>query len=461
MRISVVKAALFPALAVVNLVTAQVAPQLDARVKEFFQSDAAAAANLGVFVADKSGKEVYRYQADKGLTTASTQKIFTAAWALETLGADYRYQTTVSALGKVANGVLDGDLLIFSEGDPTLGSWRYEGYQPQDFFQKFISALREKGIQRVTGNLIVDDSYFDFQTVPGGWPWNDMGNYYGAGVWGVNWRENQFDLTVNGGKIAEANVPLSIRYWVNEVSVGGSGDNSLIFTAPHSQSAYFSGQIANRKMTVSGANPLPGYTLGEECSSALSAAGIASAGKTVVGSEMRLSGEKMNLAGEKMLLYNWQSPPLKDIVYWFLRKSVNLYGETLVKTVAKKKAGTGSFEAGFSLLRKFWQSKGISAQQINFADGSGLSPQNYVTPKAEVQALLYAAKQPYFNDYFKGFPEQSNGMKMKSGTMKNTKSFAGIHKSKSGQEYYFSIIVNNYQGSSAGEALMKILNALQ
>ncbi len=84
---------------------------------------------------------------------------------------------------------------------------------------------------------------------------------------------------------------------------------------------------------------------------------------------------------------------------------------------------------------------------INFADGSGLSPQNYVAAKAEVQALLYAKKQSWFESYYDGFPVQDNGMKMKSGTMKDTKSFAGYHTSKDGKKYVFSIIINNYQGA--------------
>ena len=93
---------------------------------------------------------------------------------------------------------------------------------------------------------------------------------------------------------------------------------------------------------------------------------------------------------------------------------------------------------------------------INFADGSGLSPQNYVAARAEVQALLYAKKQGWFSDFYEGFPTQGNGMKMKSGTMKDTKSFAGYHNG-----YVFSIIINNYQGSNISDSLYKVLNVLK
>jgi D-alanyl-D-alanine carboxypeptidase/D-alanyl-D-alanine-endopeptidase (penicillin-binding protein 4) len=60
-----------------------------------------------------------------------------------------------------------------------------------------------------------------------------MGNYYGAGVWGISWNENQFDMSVVGGKdIKSFNyTPVNVN-WVSEVKAEGSGDNSIIYTAP-------------------------------------------------------------------------------------------------------------------------------------------------------------------------------------------------------------------------------------
>ena len=108
-------------------------------------------------------------------------------------------------------------MYIKSNGDPTLGSWRYENYKPENFKQKLMATLKQKGITKISGDLVIDDSYFDFQTTPGGWPWNDMGNYYGAGVWGVNWRENQFDLTMYGKEMKGSNVDLPEVKWMNKL----------------------------------------------------------------------------------------------------------------------------------------------------------------------------------------------------------------------------------------------------
>ena len=154
--------------------------------------------------------------------------------------------------------------------------------------------------------------------------------------------------------------------------------------------------------------------------------------------------------------FEYKSPTLDKVVYWFLKKSVNLYGETLVKTIGKEKRGEGSFKAGVAYMQDFWRGKGINQYMINFADGSGLSPQNYVSARAEVQALLWARKQPWFNEFFEGFPTQGNQMVMKSGTMRDTKSFAGYHTSSTGKKYVFSIIINNYQGSDVSNALYKV-----
>ena len=438
-----------------------ISQKLDAAVKDLLNSGPAYAANLSLYVADESGNFVYEYQGNKGLSTASTQKIFTAAAALETLGKNYQYTTTASYSGSISKGNLSGNLFIKSNGDPTLGSWRYENYKPEDFKKKFLQSLKEKGISKISGDLVIDDSYFDFQSTPGGWPWNDMGNYYGAGVFGVNWRENQFDITMVGKEMKGINIELPEVKWVNKVKTGGNSDQSLVYTAPYSDVASITGTLPAKSLVVSGSNPNPALSLGSEIHKWLLEAGIEFKGKVTSTSMQEINGEKISFAPKNDIILTYQSPTLDKIIYWFLRKSINFYGETLVKTLGKEKKNEGSFDAGISYLKEFWKSKGINATMINFADGSGLSPQNYVSARAEVQSLLYSQKQSWFTDFVEGFPTQGNGMKMKSGTMKDTKSFAGYHTSKEGKKYVFSIIINNYQSSNSSEALYKVLNVLK
>ncbi|WP_294241360.1 MULTISPECIES: D-alanyl-D-alanine carboxypeptidase/D-alanyl-D-alanine-endopeptidase [Chryseobacterium] len=444
-----------------QMVLAQnIAQKLDAATKNLMESSGAVSSNLSFYVSDESGNQVYDYQGNKGLSTASTQKIFTAAAALEILGKNYTYKTASAYSGTISNGNLNGNLFISSNGDPTLGSWRYEGYKPENFRQKLMESIKKSGIKKISGDLIVDDSYFDHQTVPGGWPWDDLGNYYGAGVWGINWRENQFDINMSGTEFKSFSYPLEGVKWLNDLKAGGNSDQSLIFTAPHSDVALINGTLPSKLVTVSGATPNPPLQLGMEVKQWLKESGIDFSGKVVTNAQLEIEGKKSLEFPKQNLILTYESPTLDKIVYWFLRKSINMYGETLVKTLGKEKKGNSSFKTGVAFLKEFWKGKGINPAMINFADGSGLSPQNYVSAKAEVQALLYAKKQPWFEVYYDGFPTQDNGLKMKSGTMRDTKSYAGYHTSKDGKKYVFSIIINNYQGSGGAE-LQKILNVLK
>lgn len=438
-----------------------ISQKLDKVTKDLMDSSGAIATNLSFYVSDESGNFIYEYQGNKGLSTASTQKIFTAGAALETLGKNYTYKTTSSYSGTLSGGNLNGNLFISSNGDPTLGSWRYDSYKPENFKKKLIEAIKKSGITKISGDLIIDDSYFDHQTVPGGWPWDDMGNYYGAGVWGINWKENQFDININGTDFKNFSYPLENVKWLNDLKTGGSSDQSLIFTAPRSNVALINGTLpAGKTVTVSGSTPNPPLQLGIEVKDWLKESGIEFSGKVVTNSQLELEGKPSLEAPKTNVILTYESPTLDKIVYWFLRKSINMYGETFIKTLGKEKKGDPSFKSGVAFLKEFWKSKGINPNMINFADGSGLSPQNYVSAKAEVQALLYAKKQPWFESYYDGFPIQDNGMKMKSGTMRDTKSYAGYHTGKDGKKYVFSIIINNYQGSGSTE-LQKILNVLK
>jgi D-alanyl-D-alanine carboxypeptidase/D-alanyl-D-alanine-endopeptidase (penicillin-binding protein 4) len=425
--------------------------QLDVKVNQLLASEPMYSGSLSFYVSDESGNKIYEYQANKGLSTASTMKIFTAAAALETLGKDYQYKTKIA---------FDGNLYITSNGDPTLGNDRFEGYKADNFKQKVIETLKQNRISKISGDLIIDDTCFDFQKIPGGWPWNDMGNYYGAGVWGINWRENVFEIYTFGKEIKSFSNINDIK-WVNELRTEGNSDKSIIYTAPYSDMVHINGSLPAKDMKVSGAMPNPPKQLAIELAEEFKKQKIAFNGKIIINSEKIINGEKPVVFPENKVILEYKSPTLDKIVYWFLKKSVNLFGETFIKTMAKEKTDNPSFESGVKYLKNFWKDKGIDQRMINFVDGSGLSPQNYASSKAEVQALLWAKKQPWFDAYYDGFPVMANGMKMKSGSIKDSRAFAGFHTSSTGENYVFSIIMNNYQANDLSNALYNVLNVLK
>ena len=429
-----------------------VTQNLDKAVQSLLASSPMYSGNLSFYVADESGNFVYEYQGNKGLSTASTMKIFTAAAALETLGKNYQYKTQIA---------LDKNLYFFSNGDPTLGSWRYDGYKPEHFISKIIETLKSRNIKEIPGDLVIDDTYFDFQKIPGGWPYNDIGNYYGAGVWGVNWRENQFDINTFGKDFKNFNINLEGVHFVNDARTEGTSDRSIIFTTPYNNVAHITGTLPAKNITISGATPNPPKQLALEIVAELKKQNIAFNGKIIINSERLIEGQNPLAFPKNKVILEYLSPTLDKMVFWFLKKSINFYGETFVKTMAKEKTGNSSFESGMKYLKNFWKQRGIDERMINFVDGSGLSPQNYASTRAEVLALIWAKKQPWFTEYFEGFPVQGNGMKMKSGSIKDCRAFAGYHTSKSGQKYVFAIIMNNYQANDLSDALYKVLNHLK
>ncbi len=425
--------------------------QLDVKVNQLLASEPMYSGSLSFYVSDENGNKIYEYQANKGLSTASTMKIFTAAAALETLGKDYQYKTKIA---------FDGNLYVTSNGDPTLGNDRFEGYKADNFKQKVIETLKQNRISKISGDLIIDDTCFDFQKIPGGWPWNDMGNYYGAGVWGINWRENVFEIYTFGKEIKSFS-NINDEKWVNELRTEGNSDKSIIYTAPYSDMVHINGSLPAKEMKVSGSMPNPPKQLAIELAEEFKKQKIAFNGKIIINSEKIINGEKPVVFPENKVILEYKSPTLDKIVSWFLKKSVNLFGETFIKTMAKEKTENPSFESGVKFLKNFWKDKGIDQRMINFVDGSGLSPQNYASSKAEVQALLWAKKQPWFDDYYDGFPVMANGMKMKSGSIKDSRAFAGFHTSATGKNYVFSIIMNNYQANDLSNALYNVLNVLK
>lgn len=442
---------------------------LEKATQKFLASNIMSSGHLSFNVSDDSGLVIYHYDGNKLLSTASTQKIMTAIAALEILGPNYQYSTTLSYTGRIEKAVLKGDLILKSNGDPTLGSWRYEGYYPKDVENQIIKAIKANGIEKIEGSIIIDDRYFAYQTQPGGWPWNDMGNYYGAGVWGVNWNENQMDLSVKAGQegqvteIQKTSHDLMGVNWLNNSTTGlpTSGDQSYIFIAPYSQKGIIEGTLpANKTTVISGAMPNPPLQLVNEMKAWFQKARIEVLGQFKTYQTEKMNFNNIEIDSNQKEIITLKSPKLEKIIYWFLRKSVNFYGETLLKTIGMKKENNPNITAGVTELSKFYSSKKIPLNAFSFADGSGLSPQNYVCANAQVLALNYARKQAWFASFLESLPNY-NAMKMKSGTIKNCKAYAGYHTSKTGEKYTFSILVNNYKGEGINEALFQILDVLK
>ena len=156
------------------------------------------------------------------------------------------------------------------------------------------------------------------------------------------------------------------------------------------------------------------------------------------------------------------SPPLKEIVYWFNQKSVNLYGEQLLRTLGMKFGKSASTTYGVKTIHDYWKAKGIAPETLNIVDGSGLSPADRITTLSMAKVLYQAKKEKWFNTYLESLPT-NNGLKMKSGSIADVMGYAGYAAINGKEPVCFSIVINNYTGSSSAvrQKMFTLLNNLK
>ncbi len=439
---------------------AQVDARLAAAMENFNRDEQCKFASVSLYVKEASGAVVFDQNSRMGLAPASTQKIITAATAFGSLGKDFTYTTRFG----IVTTPTGKSLYIEASGDPTLGSWRWESTRDRILLDKLKTLLKDKGIRSLESVVIYEGNRGP-ETIPDGWIWQDIGNYYGASAMALNWRENQFDLLLKSGAVAGSAVsvvgtqPLLYDYRIQSLATAGpkgSGDRSyLYYPSAGSRSGVLTGTIpaGETQFRVSGSVYDPRNQFVKTLIQHL---------KGTVGFKKVAAQVVVKPYSNADWIFSHSSPELSKMVYWFLRKSINLYGEAFLKTIALKEAGIATTQDGIDALQKFWKSKGLDAESLHLYDGSGLSPQNRVTTASQVAVLSYAKEQPWFTDFYEALP-LFNDMKMKSGTINRVKGFTGFHKSAAGKEYVFSFLVNNYNGSerSLVSKMFKVLDNLK
>ena len=395
------------------------------------------------------GKIVTDMNSEIGVAPASCQKVITASTAFALLGHDFSYKTTIGYTGNIVKGTLNGNLILKGSGDPTLGSWRYDQAREENIISDFKSAISREGIHAIKGDVFADQGLWDSEVTPDGWIWQDIGNYYGAGARPLNWRENQYDLYLKSGNktgdpvIIQGTKPafvfdLHLKSKVTSAA-RGTGDNNYIYFPLGSGYGYVRGTtpVNEDHFTISGAMPRPGTEL---------ALTLEAAVKNQPIEKIAALYPKDYKGRSSKDFYTYKSPVLDSIIFHFLRRSINLYGEALIKTLAYKYTGVGATDSGVNVIHRFWKDKGIEPYAINIIDGSGLSPSNRVTTRALVTVMEYARKQNWFPSFYDALPT-INGIKMKSGSINGVISYTGYLKGANNEQYTFSFVINNYDGS--------------
>lgn len=460
--------------------------QTPAPVKWLLQAPYMRGASFSLVVKDvQEGRTVYSYDTDRLQSPASVLKTVATATALEILGEDYRYPTTLEYDGILENGTLEGNLYIKGSGDPSLGSSHFAPGQNK-FLSTWIAALQKAGIKHITGSVISDESIFDTEGVSIKWLREDMGNYYAPGSYGISIFDNMYKLSLQTGaagtrpvlKGTEPDIPF-IRFKNYLKAAPVSSDSAYIIGAPLDDVRYLYGVLpANREAYVlKGDIPDPALYLACYLTDQLQQKGIRVDGSP---SCYRIEVEENRWKkGERKEIVTTYSPTLREIASVCNHVSHNLYADALVKTVGlqykpRRNEMISSFGRGVQVVKEYWEKKGLDVFPLRMNDGSGLAPADKVSAGFMGELLVYMATESAVSDAFiaslpqagiegsvrnflKGSKLQGKA-RLKSGGITGVRSYAG-YITKDGKTYAVAVFSNNYSCpmSRMTRALEKLL----
>lgn len=433
----------------------------------FLHDTAMLHASVSICISEAYSNDViFSYNPGNSLTPASILKLVTTSAAFELLGADHKFRTIVGYTGVLnkRSGRLSGDIIIKGGGDPALGSKEFAGHY-ENFIDEWITEIIKAGIKKIDGRILTDDSYYDYQPVPVKWQWEDIGNYYGAGVYGLSVFDNTCEIHFKTSGDSSDYIITGIYpddclpAMEQRLTVYGSRDEAYVFCTPYGDAGWIEGSIpANMEDFILKASiPDPPLLIAELVDDKLRKAGVKIKKEAATYRTAKPAVKPVNI------ITLTDSPQLKDIITILNHESVNLYAEHLVKELGKLFRGSGSTPAGTDVIRQFLDSTIVNDGYF-IEDGSGLSRSNAVNSSFMVGLLNYMKiHSKYRNDFVNSLPAPGEGsledyfrddlftsrLYAKSGSMKRVRSFAGYLKTLNERELTFCIIVNNFNGPSS------------
>jgi D-alanyl-D-alanine carboxypeptidase/D-alanyl-D-alanine-endopeptidase (penicillin-binding protein 4) len=455
---------------------------LNGRLDEILRSSDASRGFWGIEVAElPSGKILFSRDAQHLFHPASNMKLFTTAAALEKLGPDFVFRTTVESdsgpdvQGRVQNLYLvgRGDPSFCDDTFPSPGSAGEAIVRPCSNLYKLAQQLKARGVLEVPGPLIADDSYFLWQPYSHGWTAEDLLWDYGATVSALAFDANALQLRIKpGSKLGDrAQIwlePLTDYYQLNnslETSAVGAETRVFIEREPDSMRLDIWGEIPldAGESTERVAIGHPAQLVGELFRQALEDAGVAVRGAVQVRDVTRLEAAKAGPAppqpSSRFVLAENDSQPLREIVKATNKESRNFCAEMLLRTLAREVKHRGGIEDGLEVLSEFAQQVGAERGETVFADGSGLSRDDLVTPDTLVKLLIHMAGGQTFDVFMGSLPVAGvdgtlagrfKGTRLegkihaKTGTLEQVNALSGYMDLPSGKRLAFSIIGNSH-----------------
>lgn len=402
---------------------------------------------------DKAGADevIFSHNAQTPLIPASNLKLATTAAALEKLGPNFKYKTELRLTP-------ERDLVLIGDGDPALGDAEYlkkVGWKSTTLFEWWAVQLREKQNVRSIRDVIVDDGVFDDQMLHPHWPADQIQKRYVPEVSGLNLNANCVDFQIqvtSPGQIVQYALDPNTRYVnVRNSCVAGRENAIWLSREPQSNTVILKGEAkASTREPVSVTVHDPAMYAGTVFSETLAVNGVRREGG--VRRDNTFRGRN---AGSVVAVHE---TPLPTVLARANKDSMNLYAESLCKRLGREAGGqAGSWANGTLAVADFLREVGVPDDQFHLDDGCGLSKENVISPRALARVLAHefhgrnkdaflvslsiAGVDGTLEDRFKG-SDLRGRVTGKSGFVNGVRSLSGFLRTRDGQHYAFSILMN-------------------
>jgi D-alanyl-D-alanine carboxypeptidase/D-alanyl-D-alanine-endopeptidase (penicillin-binding protein 4) len=428
------------------------------------------------------GRVLYARNSERLFVPASNMKLFTTALALSKLGSEYRLSTQIGAEVPIdADGALQGDLELVGGGDPSLSGREYPyrshaaplAVYSLRAMDEIADQLVARGLKRVEGNIVGDDSRYVWEPQPGPWSSDSATREYGAPVSALILHDNTFALTLRPGAHAGDLARISLTPPFENFVI----DNRVLTTDRGARKIEFYRSASGSELHVWGAIPKSDAGYVQELAvgdPALYAAEVLRA--SLLGRGISIRGDALarhrfpdettpSPSPPGSILAEHRSPPLFDLLQVVDKVSQNLHAEMFLREVAVASGRSGSRESGLAAMDEFLASAGISHDEYQFTDGSGLSRDTLVSPAAITKLLAHMNQSPHRDEWlsllpiggedgtlgsrFAGHPE-ARVIRAKTGTLDHVKTLSGYADTPAYGRVAFSLLVNNFEEPGPG-----------
>jgi serine-type D-Ala-D-Ala carboxypeptidase/endopeptidase (penicillin-binding protein 4) len=436
----------------------------------------------GVALVDDGGRLLYGRNQDRLFIPASNTKLVVSAVASVLLAPDWKVKTSLYG-GPIVNGVLQGDLLLYGRGDPTMGRRCYAtdstlaGVCDTDPFarlRQLVDTLRARGVRAITGNVVGDGSYFETTLVHPNWEAFDLNWWYAAPVSGLGFNDNSIDFEWGPGPAPGTPALITMKPDLGDiafenrtvtVAAGGESDvGDRFFRNPGTLQIWAEGTVAldNPPRTDSFALPDPSLYAARALRQLLSEAGISVLGTT----RSTVDSTAYSNLRRSTPLAEVSSRPLRDWIFPILNTSQNWFAEMLLKQLGKQFGKAGSWPEGLEVERRFLiDSVKIDSTQFSLSDGSGLSSSNLISPLAFTQLLRYMRRHPRYATFAAGLPQAglvgslknrflgtalAGRVRAKTGSISRVMTLTGYIEGDRGRVLTFSVEANHHAVPTKG-----------